>query len=489
MAETLLTWPMLSFGILIQLIFSPIVYFTAKRSRGVGEVLALLASAVPLIIVSSLLGQIYAGFSLAERYPWILPFGLRLGFLLDSLSYPFSILITLMGFLATAYSTKYMEHEHGYEAYMALLLIFNAGMLGVVLATNLFLFYIFWELMLIPSYFLIAYWGTGRPRIIGFKYFVFTHAGALAMLFGIIWIYALYGSLEFSELASLIGVRSETLYIAVLIFIGAAVKMAVFPFHTWLPDAHAEAPTPISVLLSGVMIKTGVYAFARIILGLFPWTVPTMLPSLAVLAVVTMIWGGVMALVQNDVKRLLAYSSVSQMGYILFGLASMAPTGVAGGIFHVLNHGFAKGLLFMAAGVLIHELNERDLRKLGGLAPKMPLTAVAMLLGGLSIAGTPPLGGFASEWMIFGGGMEAGLTLYTAVAIVATAITAGYYLRMVRVIFFLQPRLDLTRVREAPSSMAAPMAVLITLVIILGFLNYPITSIISSSVNQLLAIA
>ncbi len=478
--------PLLSIIIFIQLILAPIIYLVTRGSKKFGDILSIITSSIPFIIVLYFFNIVYNGSTVYEEYPWIPAFNLKIGFLLDQTSYPFALLISLMGFLSTIYSTKYMEHEHNYAAYMALLLMFNAGMLGVVLAINLFLLYIFWELMLIPSYFLIAYWGTGRPRIIGFKYFVFTHAGALAMLFGIVWLYVLYGTLELSQLSHLITNSIENLYIAILIFIGAAVKMAVFPFHTWLPDAHAEAPTPISVLLSGVMIKTGAYLIVRILLGLFSWAISLINIPIVILALISMIWGGVMALVQVDVKRVLAYSSISQVGYILFGLVTLSPVGVAGGIFHVLNHGFAKGLLFMCSGVLIHVLNERDLNKLGGLASKMPFTATAMLVGGLSIAGTPPLGGFASEWMIFSGGIDSGLTIYTAVAIANTALTAGYYLRMIRAVFFLNPKQDISKVHDASLTMIAPMSILLFLVIILGFINYPITTIITKSVIQLI---
>ncbi|MEM3031489.1 MAG: NADH-quinone oxidoreductase subunit M [Nitrososphaerota archaeon] len=361
-------------------------------------------------------------------------------------------------------------------------------MLGVVLVSNLFLFYIFWELMLIPSYALIAYWGTGNPRLISFKYFIFTHAGALSLLIGIAWLAALFGNMNIFELAQLAAPQAQTLRttlitISVLIFVGAAIKMAIFPFHTWLPDAHAEAPTPISVLLSGVMIKSGVYAFARLILGILPFTLQEIGLWVATLSVASMVWGGLMAMSQNDVKRLLAYSSISQMGYIVFGLSTGTLAGVQGGLFHVLNHGFAKGLLFMSAGVLIHELNERDLRKLGGLARSMPLTAIAMLLGGLSIAGTPPLGGFMSEWMIFTGGVDAGWVYLVAVGVLATAITLGYYLRMVRVIFFGE---KMPEAHEGAVSMIAPMSVLIVLVIILGFLATPIIGIVGRAVALLL---
>ncbi len=485
---TALDLPLLSLAVFLPIILTPVTFLVGHigswRSAAVFCNATLL---IPLAVILYLTPAIFAGGAFHEEYQWVPALGLTVGLVLDSLSYPFALLITLVGFLAGVYSVKYMEREHGLTSYYTLLMLFIAGMVGVVLVTNLFLFYIFWELMLIPSFALIAYWGTGKPRLIGFKYFIFTHAGALSLLIGMAWLAALFGNLNIFELAELASSRAAELktvltIIAVLIFIGAAVKMAVFPFHTWLPDAHAEAPTPISVLLSGVMIKTGVYALARLILGILPFTFADIQLLIAVLAVASMLWGGVMALVQTDVKRLLAYSSISQIGYIVFGMATGNMVGIQGGLYHVLNHGFAKGLLFMCAGVLIYELNERDIRKLGGLASKMPLTATAMLLGGLSIAGTPPLGGFMSEWMIFAGGVEAGWTWFVAVAVLATAITAGYYLRMVRAVFFGEKNLA---AKDASITMACSMSPLIILVIILGIYAVPLIAVIGSSAAAL----
>ena len=483
-----LSQPYLLLAILIPLVSSPLTFIVGRKfSWRAGAVFCHATTLVSFLIIISFFPGILAGRVFHEEYQWVPLYGISLGLVLDSLSYPFAVLMSLMGFLASLYSHKYMEREHGVEAYFALMQLFHAGMLGVVLVSNLFLFYIFWEVMLIPSYALIAYWGTGNPRVIGFKYFVFTHAGALALLIGIAWLAALFNNLNIFELANLAAgagaeLRPILVTIAVLIFLGAAVKMAIFPFHSWLPDAHAEAPTPISVLLSGVMIKSGVYAFARLVLGILPFTLATIGYIIGVLAVISMVWGGLMAMVQNDIKRLLAYSSISQMGYILFGVSTADPIGVQGGLFQVLNHGFAKGLLFMAAGVIIHELNERDLRKLGGLASKMPITAIAMLLGGLAIAGTPPMGIFMSEWMIFTGGLNKGLTLLVAIAIFATAVTAGYYLRMIRAIFYGEKT---SEAHDGPMQMLAPMAVLIFLVIALGFLHTPVLAIISNAANAL----
>jgi len=480
--------PLLTLAVVAPIVLTPLAFLVGRvggwRASAAFTTATLL---IPLAVFTALTPAVLSGSAFHEEYTWVPALGLTVGFVLDSLSYPFAILISLVGFLASLYSVKYMEREHGLTSYFTLLQLFVAGMVGVVLVTNLFLFYIFWELMLIPSYALIAYWGTGNPRLIGFKYFVFTHAGALALLIGIAWLTALFNNLNIFELGALAAAADTSLKpilttIAVLIFVGAAVKMAVFPFHTWLPDAHAEAPTPISVLLSGVMIKTGVYALARLVIGILPAAFIDFREMVAYLALASMLWGGVMALVQTDIKRLLAYSSISQVGYIVFGLAAGNAVGLQGGLFHVLNHGFAKALLFMAAGVLIHEVNERDIRRMGGLASKMPLTATAMLLGGLSIAGTPPLGGFMSEWMIFSGGVEAGWTWLVAAAILATAITAGYYLRMVRAVFFGEPRLA---AHDAPPTMSIPMSPLILLVVVLGFLATPILAVIANSAATL----
>jgi NADH-quinone oxidoreductase subunit M len=246
----------------------------------------------------------------------------------------------------------------------------------------------------------------------------------------------------------------------ILMFIGFAVKLAIFPVHTWLPDAHAEAPTPISVLLSGVMIKTGAYAIVRITLTLFPSQIMTVAYGLAILDIITVFWGGIMAFVQTDIKRMLAYSSVSQVGYILFGIMSLNVIGLGGGLFNIINHGIAKGLLFMCAGAVIYVTGVRDMKKLGGLASKMPVTAVATLCGGLSIAGTPPFAGFASEWMIFAGGFAAGYTILAFLAVGAAIITAVYYLRMVKRVFFGECPSNLSNAKEAPLSMLIPISIL-----------------------------
>jgi NADH-quinone oxidoreductase subunit M len=463
-------------AILVPMGTAPLCFVAGKRIGRVGN--GLLASAA-LAISTGLLAfsweTVSTGRKLIENYGvWIGLFKLDVIFMQDYLSLVISVLISGISMLAAIYSIAYMGHEHNQEMYFSALLMFVAGMIGVVLSANLILFYLFWELMLIPSYFLIAYWGTGRPRIVGFKYFMFTHAGAACLIFGILLTYSVTGTFNLIDLPQKLSeVAAGTLrVIMTLMFIGFAVKFAVFPLHTWLPDAHAEAPTPISVLLSGVMIKTGAYAIIRMTLTLFPSELVKVAYALSVLAVATMLWGGLMAFAQTDIKRMLAYSSVSQVGYILFGIMSLTVLGLSGGLFNVITHGVAKSLLFMSAGAIIYSTGIRDITKLGGLAEKMPITAIATLCGGLSIAGTPPFGGFASEWMIFAGGFKAGYTILAALAIAATIVTAGYYLRMVKRVFFGECPENLTHTKEAPLSMLLPMSILTFLTIAFGIFAF-----------------
>ncbi len=456
--------------------------------RGAGIVATIAASTSILMIVSmgrDLMESWTAGRGpLTFTYTWIRPIDLDFGFLVDVVSLPIGLIIAAVSMLSCLYSIKYMEKKPDQGSYYANLLLFMTGMIGVVFAANLIQFYLFWELMLIPSYLLIANWGVSEDRLsIGFKYFIFTHVGALSMLLGILSIFAYTGTFNLLELPNEAYriPSSMIIVIFVLLLIGFLVKMAAFPVHTWLPDAHSEAPTPISAMLSGVMIKCGAYGMARVLLSTFGPTVIKTSDYLVILGVVTMAYGGLMALAQTDIKRLLAYSSISQMGYIIFGLGAVfpltpngevmkLPLGVMGGLLHIVNHAVCKSLLFMCAGAIIHQTGTRDIRKLGGLVGKMPTTGIACLIGAFSLAGTPPLNGFWSEWMIFGGGLASGKGLITIFGVLSTVITAGYYLWFAWRVFFGATPENLKDVKEAPFTLLVPIIVLATLSILLGVL-------------------
>jgi NADH-quinone oxidoreductase subunit M len=460
-------------AIILPIISAFFIYIFGKYAEKYAGWIATVAASLSVCMILSMVPDVIKHKPIHDTYAWINTpsLSLRLGFMVDGLSFCIALVVAVVSTLSCSYSIKYMENSRGQVGYYANLLLFMSGMIGVMLSANLIQFYLFWELMLIPSYFLIASWGVSKKRLtIGFKYFIFTHVGALFMLMGILSIYVFTGTFDFVELPQVsFGIPSTSiLTVFVLLLIGFCVKMAIFPVHTWLPDAHTEAPTPISVMLSGVMIKCGAYAFARIFLSGFGETVFQVSNTLAILGVITMIYGGLMALAQTDIKRLLAYSSISQMGYIFFGLGVYSTMGANGAIFHVVNHAICKSLLFMCAGAIIHQTGTRDIRKLGGLANKMPVVCVAALIGALSLAGTPPLNGFWSEWMIFSGGISRNF-LITTVAVVSTAITAGYYLSFLwRVFFGTTPEKLEIIMREPSWLMRIPIIILAVLAVVIG---------------------
>jgi len=414
-----------------------------------------------------------------EFYDWR-PIGL-FGLNADGLSVPILFTIALLCTLMSIYSMPYMNHIIGedkkqFGLYYALLLLYSVGMMGAVLATDLIEFYLFFELMLIPSYFLIAKWGYGDRDRISFMYFMWTHIGALAFLIGILSIGYLSGSFDLATIATRTIPANLMGIIVVLMVVGLLVKMAAFGLHIWLPHAHAEAPTPISALLSPAMIGIGGYAIVRIVMYLLPSAFFAISTALTVWAVISMFYGGAMALVQDDIKRLLAYSSISQMGYILLGISSVQVLGVSGAMFQYVTHGLGKGILFMVAGAIILQAHGlRSISKMGGLASKMPITATAALIGFLTIMGIPPTTGFISEFLIFAGAFKEAFTLtsmlrigLSILGVISTAITAGYSLWAVKRIFFGKLPDELSNVSEPPITVTAPLLVLAIVSVVLG---------------------
>jgi NADH-quinone oxidoreductase subunit M len=414
-----------------------------------------------------------------EFYDWR-PIGF-FGLNADGLSIPILFTIALLCTLMSVYSIPYMAHIVGTEKkqfglYYALLLLYAVGMMGAVLATNLIEFYLFFELMLIPSYFLIAKWGYGDRDRISFMYFMWTHIGALAFLAGILSIGYLSGSFDLQNIVTSTIPSGLRAWIVILMVAGLLVKMAAFGLHIWLPHAHAEAPTPISALLSPAMIGIGGYAIVRIVMTILPTAVVQISTALAIWAVITMFYGGAMALVQDDIKRLLAYSSVSQMGYILLGISSVEALGVSGSMLQYVSHGLGKGILFMMAGAIIIQAHGlRSIGKMGGLAYKMPITATAAVIGFLTIMGIPPTAGFISEFLIFAGSFREAFTLnsvlritISSLAVVSTVLTAGYSLWTVKRVFFGQLPAELETVHEAPWTVTGPLLVLAVVSLVLG---------------------
>jgi len=478
----------------IPLLAVAVTYFVGKMmGKNVGWLVAA-SLVVSLALLAGVALGITDGSAYREVYTWAPQVGLGFTLLADGLSIWVLLTINILCLAITVYSMPYMEHrfhewEHetkgndAYASYFALYLLYTVGMLGTVMSTNLIQFYLFYELMLIPSWLLINNYGYGDREKIGMIYFMWTTLGAVILLAGILAAYAITGSFEISSLTRLIGV-SNAGWIAMAMLFAFFTKMAVFGLHTWLPFAHAEAPTPISALLSPAMIGIGAYASLRLVIIPMTPVFQTFSWVFTLWALVTMIYGGMMALTQDDIKRFLAYSSISQMGYIFLGLASVTPNGEVGAMFHYVSHGFGKAILFLVAGVLISQTGTRSIKKMGGLADKMPWTAVMAVIGFLTIGGVPPTMGFMSKFFIFAGVFNNGLAtpelVWTGiVGIIMTVLTIGYAFWTIRRVFYGPLPGHLKNVKEAPLTMLLPIVVFAVLVILLGIWPTLITQYLS----------
>ena len=377
--------------------------------------------------------------------------------------------------------------------YFALYLAFSMGMLGTVLATNLIEFFVFFELMLVPSFFLIAFYGYGAKRRIALMFFFWTHVGAVVLLLGLLAMGFFAGGFDYDTVrANVKNIPAN--WMSIIIFslvIGLGVKLAAFLLHIWLPYAHAEAPTPVSALLSPAMIGIGAYGLLRLWLELLTGNYTQYSLYINIWGLATMIYGGAMALMQDDVKKVLAYSSISQMGYILFGLGSESILGITGGALFYVTHGLGKAILFMMAGSIILQTGTRSMSKLGGLAGNMPYTAVITMIGALTIIGIPPTSGFMSEWILFGGVLQTALSqadsfrvVLFGFGILTTVLSSAYILWMYKRIFFGKIPKRLFNVKVSSPYITATMAALAGLTLILGIYPDPILNPITNYVES-----
>ena len=495
-------------AVFLPLLLSPVAYIIGRKlgpNPATWFTFGVLLYCTILVILAAL------GGTYEEHYMWTELFG-EFGFLLDGLASPFAIIIYVLSTILALYSKPYMVHkfkENFHElnskqnqqsgvqttalvesssltdyvnkqsgVYFALFLVFAMGMLGTVLATNLIEFYIFFEVMLIPGFFLIAFWGDGPKRRIALMFFFWTHVGAVVLLLGFLTIGLSVGSFDFADINESEIPSDVVLLSAVAIIIGLGVKLAAFAFHIWLPYAHGAAPTPISALLSPAMIGIGAYGIFRLIIELLPTQYADLAIWLHIWGLVTMLYGGAMALMQDDIKRLFAYSSISQMGYLLFGIGSLSTLGLAGAEMMYVTHGLGKGILFMMAGILIVNVGTRKISQLGGLAGKMPITAVCAVIGALTIMGVPPTSGFMGEWTLFYGALETAIEEGSTVrmitfglGLVSTVLTMSYILWMLKRVFFGKLPENLSNVKEASWYMLTPMMVLAGFTVVLGI--YP----------------
>ena len=373
------------------------------------------------------------GFQFEEKFDWIPALGAHYHIGVDGISLLLVMLTTLMGFIATFSSWSAIQDR--VKAYYAMFLLLQTGMLGVFLSLDFFLFYIFWELVLVPMYFIIGIWGGPRKLYASIKFFLYTLAGSVLMLLGILTLYfqhvSQYGSytFEISELMKLHLDPGLQQWVFWAFFIGFAIKVPMFPFHTWLPDAHVEAPTAGSVILAAVLLKMGTYGFLRFSLPLLPQASAdkTIVQVLAVLSIIGIIYGALVSLMQKDWKKLVAYSSVSHLGFCTLGIFALTPNGIAGSVLQQLNHGISTGMLFLVIGVIYERRHTREIAEYGGLAHVMPKFAIIFAFAMLSSAGLPLLNGFVGEFTILQGAFEAN-RIWVAFAVSGVILGAAYLL-------------------------------------------------------------
>ncbi len=431
-------------------------------------------------------------FQFKEHYSWIPSFGISYAIGVDGISLVLILLTTILMPLVILASSSIASNQ---RAYLANMLILETAILGTLVSMDVFLFYVFWEMMLIPMYFIIGLWGGPRRIYATLKFVIYTLSGSVLMLAGLIYIVWQYQAqqnqltfflpdlIQFTNLSY----RQEIwLFLAFALAFG--IKIPLFPFHTWLPDAHVEAPTGGSVILAGVLLKMGIYGFLRFSFPLFPRAVETLAPIIALLGLIGIIYGAMVAWAQTDIKKLVAYSSVSHLGFCVLGLMAFNLVSTTGAIFQMISHGISTGALFLLVGVLYQRRHTREISEFGGLANKLPIFALVFMIFTLSSIALPLTNGFVGEFMILAGSFRVWPWI-TGAALLGVILSAIYMLTLYLKTMFGEfnekkngSLLDMTKQE------VATLLPLVVLVFALGLYPKPITQMIESSVDSLIGI-
>ncbi len=456
-----------------------------KVIRGAAVAIAVVDLVLALLVFALFeRGEDATRFQFVDQFAWIPDVGLKASYLLavDGLSAPLVALTGLLGLSAVLASWHVGLRV---KEYFFWLLLLQSAVMGVFTAMDLLLFFLFWELELLPMYMLISIWGTGRKEYSAMKFLIFTILGSAFMLVAIVAVFLTpeVGSFNLIELSANSGALASAAtllplsWLFWLFFVAFAVKLPTWPLHTWLPDAHTDAPTAASVMLAGVLLKMGGYGLLRVNVGLFPdqsWEFAWVLVALGVISV---LYGAVVTIRQTDLKRLIAYSSVSHMGLVLLGIGSvgvaggtLTSTGLSGAALQLFTHGTITGLLFLAVGLVYERAHTRYIPDLGGLAGRMPFVAAAMLIAGLASLGLPGLSGFVAELLVFLGAYRA-YDWPTVLAVLGIVLAAGYILWMMERTFFGARRERFADLTDASLVEAAPLALMVICIIGVGI--YP----------------
>ena len=437
------------YSILTLITFLPVagaalLLFMRKASTGTVRNIALTVSLLTLVLSLPLFSNFDSsnpGMQFEQSVPWIPSLGVQYHVGIDGISLFLVLLTTVLTPIAILSSWNSIEKR--VREYYLFMLMLETGMIGVFVALDLFLFYVFWEVMLVPMYFLIGVWGGQRRIYAAVKFFLYTMVGSVLMLVAIIALYFLNGATTFDFPSILANLQSGNLllnpsqqyWLFLAFFFAFAIKVPLFPLHTWLPDAHVEAPTAGSVILAGVLLKMGTYGIVRFCLPMFPEATRELTPLISLLAVVGIIYGALVAMVQTDIKKLVAYSSVSHLGFVVLGIFALNEQGLQGAMYQMLNHGISTGALFLLVGMIYDRRHTRLIDEFGGLADPLPVFSTIFMIVTFSSIGLPMLNGFVGEFLILLGAFNANVT-FAVVATAGVILSAVYMLWMYQRVIF-----------------------------------------------------
>ena len=491
MAEQVLTWM-----IFIPIVGMAVILCLPSRAHGLIRWTGVAATVPPLVMAAWLLRHFAPeaqGFQFVRRLAWIPMFNIEYFVGVDGVSLTMVVLTALLCFLCMFAS---FGIEEGVKGYFALFCLLDAGMMGVFCALDFFLFFVFWEMMLLPMYFLIGIWGGPRREYAAIKFFLYTLLGSVLLLISILYLY--FASDRSFDMTALDGlVRSRIpMHVQLLLwfalFIGFAIKIPAFPFHTWLPDAHVEAPTAISVILAGVLLKMGTYGILRVNYGILP--AATLAPAwggqslafwcLAALGTWNIVYGAWCAMAQQDLKKLVAYSSISHMGYVMLGMAAFTPQGINGAVLQMFNHGTITAMLFLLVGVIYDRAHHRDINGFGGLASIMPIYTGVTGFAFFAAMGLPGLSAFISEVLVLLGAWRVypGLTVVAASCVV---FTAGYLLWTLQRMYLGKPNPKYATLPEINGRELFTLVPLGAIVLWIGIYPMPILNLQSPALIRL----
>lgn len=452
-----------------------LISLLGKRIRRLPDALALLVALTlcSLSVFSVRLYNIY-GILTYNVGGWKIPVGI--GMVLDGLTCFMLVTVNLAAFCIVVYSVNYMEKFTAKWKFYTLFFLMLGGMNGVIITGDMFNLFVFLEIAAVASYALVAF-GTERHELeAAFKYAIMGTVGSSFILLGIALLYGYTSTLNMADMGMVLaqkGMGNLTLMVSVMFLMGFGLKSALVPFHAWLPDAHPSAPAPISAMLSGVLIKSlGIYALVRIFYNVIGFSL-SISSILMFLGVLSMVVGGLLAIGQRDFKRLLAYSSISQVGYIVLAVGLGTPLGILAGLFHLFNHSIFKSLLFLNSGAVEYATGTRDLEKMGGLSKRMPVTSTTAMMASMSIAGIPPFNGFWSKLLIIIACVQAGKMAYAFWAVLVSILTLAMYMKVIKYAFFGSLRETLIRVKEVPLLMKLSMVLLALICLAGGILLLP----------------